>query len=220
MPPAKITNRSGPVRHNTKKAKRHHPQHVVTDNINVNKGHQSLLSAIQDLIKKVDEQGEDIKELKRTSNISVGGTTTSSELSTSNHRNITHAGMFPHIRAVTPSQRQNILEGKYINLASLLLDNETIQELKQVDSEGTTMYVKPRDVRLHLDLSIQEFIEAFTIYKNIICETSNRSKEFDLYLQDIIDISSTYKGNVFYQYHKAFAMKVATIKLTRGLTVD
>jgi hypothetical protein len=44
--------------------------------------------------------------------------------------------------------------------------------------------------------------------------------EFDLYLQDIIDISSKYKGNVFYQYHKAFAMKVATIKLTRGLAVD
>ena len=124
------------------------------------------MSAIQDLIKKVDEQGEEIKELKRTSNISVGGTTTT-ELSTSNHRNITHAGMFPHIRAVTPSQRQNIIEGKYINLASLLLDNETIQELKQVDSEGTTMYVKPRDVRLHLDLSIQEFIEAFTIYKKL-----------------------------------------------------
>ena len=27
------------------------------------------------------------------------------------------------------------------------------------------MYVKPRDVRLRRDLSIQEFIEAFTIYK-------------------------------------------------------
>ena len=39
-----------------------------------------------------------------------------------------------------------------------------------------------------------------------------------MYLQDIIDISSKYKGNVFYQYHKAFAVKVATIKLTRGLT--
>jgi hypothetical protein len=64
-----------------------------------------------------------------------------------------------------------------------------------------------------------KFIEAFTICKNVICETSNRSKEFDLYLQDIIDISSKYKGNVFYQYHKAFAMKVATIKLTRGLAV-
>jgi hypothetical protein len=165
MSPAKITNRSGQVRHNTKKAKRHHPQQVVTDNINVNNGHQSLLSAIQYLIKKVDEQGEGIKEFQQTSNISVGRTTTSSELNTSNNRNITHAGMFPHIRAVTPSQRQTILEGRYINLASLLLDNETIQEFKEVDSEGATMYVKPSDVRLHRDLSIQDCIEAFTIYK-------------------------------------------------------
>ena len=61
MPPAKRTNRSGPVRHNTKMEKRQHPQQVVTDNTNVN--NQSLLSAIQDLTKKVDEQGEEINEL-------------------------------------------------------------------------------------------------------------------------------------------------------------
>ena len=90
-----------------------------------------------------------------------------------------------------------------------------------LDSDRTVMYVKPKDVRLHRDLSIQEFfLEAFTIYQNVICETSNRSKEFALYLQDIIDIASKYKGNVVYQYHKAFAMKVATIKPTHCLTVD
>ena len=38
-----------------------------------------------------------------------------------------------------------------------------------LDSEETTMYVKLIDVRLHRNLSIQEFIEAFTIYKNVIC---------------------------------------------------
>jgi hypothetical protein len=38
-----------------------------------------------------------------------------------------------------------------------------------LDSEGTTMYVKPRDVCLHRDLSIQEFIEASTIYQHAIC---------------------------------------------------
>lgn len=55
----------------------------------------------------------------------------------------------------------------------------------------------------------------YNLQKIIFWETSNRSKEFDLYLY-----LSKYKGNVFYQYHKAFAMKVTTIKLTRGLTVD
>jgi hypothetical protein len=93
MPPGKRTNRSGPEQHNNKKAKHRCPQ-VVTDVFNVNNGRQSstpnaLLSAIQDLIKKVDEQGQEIKELKRTSNISVEGssTTNSSELSTSNKAN-------------------------------------------------------------------------------------------------------------------------------------
>ena len=63
MPPANRTYQSGPERHKTKKAKLQHPQ-VVTDVFNVNNGQQSstpsaLLSAIQDLIKKVNELGQD-----------------------------------------------------------------------------------------------------------------------------------------------------------------
>ena len=38
-----------------------------------------------------------------------------------------------------------------------------------LDLEGATMYMTPRDVRLHRDLLIQEFIEAFTIYQHVIC---------------------------------------------------
>ncbi|CAG2227160.1 unnamed protein product [Mytilus edulis] len=41
-----------------------------------------------------------------------------------------------------------------------------------------------------------------------------------MYIQDIIDISARYKGPVFYEYHKAFANKVAAIKLTHGKVVD
>ena len=55
MPPTKRTNRSGPERNNTKRAKRQHPQ-VVTDEFNSNNGQPSstqnaVLSAMQDLIK-------------------------------------------------------------------------------------------------------------------------------------------------------------------------
>ena len=68
MPPARKTNRSGSERHNKKKAKHQGPQ-VITDVINVSNGQRSstpsaLLSANQDLIKKIDEQGQEIKELK------------------------------------------------------------------------------------------------------------------------------------------------------------
>ncbi|CAG2199755.1 unnamed protein product [Mytilus edulis] len=41
-----------------------------------------------------------------------------------------------------------------------------------------------------------------------------------MYIQDVIDISARYKGPVFYEYHKAFANKVAAIKLTHGKVVD
>ena len=63
MPPANITNWSGPERHKSKKAELQYPQ-VVTDVFNVNNGQQSstpsaLLCAMQDLIKNVDEQGQD-----------------------------------------------------------------------------------------------------------------------------------------------------------------
>ncbi|CAG2250900.1 unnamed protein product [Mytilus edulis] len=41
-----------------------------------------------------------------------------------------------------------------------------------------------------------------------------------MYIQDVIDISARYKCPVFYEYHKAFANKVAAIKLTHGKVVD
>ncbi|CAG2220367.1 unnamed protein product [Mytilus edulis] len=131
------------------------------------------------------------------------------------------SGMFPHVQAVAPNVRKQILEGKYINLATLLNNQENVQDYKTVDeSDGSVLLIKHRDPRLQRNLSIQEFLEAFNIYKNIICEKQDRRIEFDMYIQDVIDISARYKGPVFYEYHKAFANKVAAIKLTHGKVVD
>ncbi|VDI62454.1 Hypothetical predicted protein [Mytilus galloprovincialis] len=128
--------------------------------------------------------------------------------------------MFPHVQAVAPNVRKQILEGKYINLATLLNNQENVQDYKTVDeSDGSVLLIKHRDPRLQRNLSIQEFLEAFNIYKNIICEKQDRRIEFDMYIQDVIDISARYKGPVFYEYHKAFANKVAAIKLTHGINV-
>ncbi|CAG2251241.1 unnamed protein product [Mytilus edulis] len=131
------------------------------------------------------------------------------------------SGMFPHVQAVAPNVRKQILEGKYINLATLLNNQENVQDYKTVDeSDGSVLLIKHRDPRLQRNLSIQEFLEAFNIYKNIICEKQDRRIEFDMYIQDVIDISARYKGPVFYEYHEAFANKVAAIKLTHGKVVD
>ncbi|CAG2251366.1 unnamed protein product [Mytilus edulis] len=131
------------------------------------------------------------------------------------------SGMFPHVQAVAPNVRKQILEGKYINLATLLNNQENVQDYKTVDeSDGSVLLIKHRDPRLQRNLSIQEFLEAFNIYKNIICEKQDRRIEFDMYIQDVTDISARYKGPVFYEYHKDFANKVAAIKLTHGKVVD
>ncbi|CAG2199079.1 unnamed protein product [Mytilus edulis] len=133
------------------------------------------------------------------------------------HTTKVSSGMFPHVQAVAPNVRKQILEGKYINLATLLNNQENVQDYKTVDeSDGSVLLIKHRDPRLQRNLSIQEFLEAFNIYKNIICEKQDRRIEFDMYIQDIIDISARYKGPVVYEYHKAFANKVAAIKLTHG----
>ncbi|XP_071134029.1 uncharacterized protein [Mytilus edulis] len=137
------------------------------------------------------------------------------------HTTKVSSGMFPHVQAVAPNVRKQILEGKYINLATLLNNQENVQDYKTVDeSDGSVLLIKHRDPRLQRNLSIQEFLEAFNIYKNIICEKQDRRIEFDMYIQDVIDISARYKGPVFYEYHKAFASKVAAMKLTHGEVVD
>ncbi|CAC5415269.1 unnamed protein product [Mytilus coruscus] len=129
--------------------------------------------------------------------------------------------MFPHVQAVASNVRKQILEGKYIDLATLLNNQENVQDYKTVDeSDGSVLLIKHRDPRLQRNLSFQEFLEAFNIYKNIICEKQDRRIEFDMYIQDVIDISARYKGPDFYEYHKAFANKVSAIKLTHGKVVD
>ena len=50
-------------------------------------------------------------------------------------------------------------------------------------------YCKATDARLQRDLSLQEFIEAFNMFKNILCGIEDRRVELDSYLQDIIDMT-------------------------------
>jgi hypothetical protein len=99
------------------------------------------------------------------------------------------AVMFPHLHLVKPTQRQTIIEGKYINLASLLVPPSDNHDIRQIEADGTVITVKAKDARLQRDLSLQEFIEAFNMFKNILCGIENRRVELDSYLQDIIDMT-------------------------------
>lgn len=118
----------------------------------------------------------------------------------------------PFVETVSPTLRKNILEGKDINLAALLIPYFNVVEKKDND--------RP-DPRLNKQLSIAEFVSAFGIYKSIMCEVfPQRRAELDLYERDIIEMATRYTGNGFYQYHKLFSARAAAHLKYQGLPVD
>ena len=55
-----------------------------------------------------------------------------------------------------------------------------------------------------------EFNVAFGVYRDIICEAfPDRRAELDTYLAIISDLSMSYGGTLFYEYHKSFSAKAA-----------
>ena len=95
---------------------------------------------------------------------------------------------------------RNIISGKYVNLATLLIPD---MDAKVPENMGALEFLKrqQKDHRLDRSLSITQFYRAFGIYKRIMCEAyPQRCSELDLYEADIGDIFDHF-GEVFYQYH-------------------
>lgn len=115
------------------------------------------------------------------------------------------AESLPFIETVHPTLRKQIIEGKDVNLASLLIPYYTGQH----SDPSATSKDKP-DPRLNHSLTLTQFIQAFGIYKNIMCEIyPARRLELDLYERDIVDMGTRYNGKGFYEYHKAFSAQAA-----------
>ncbi|CAC5369929.1 unnamed protein product [Mytilus coruscus] len=199
-------------------------------NDNISKNTIRELSAnVESLTETVKSQGEILKTVVDLQKNTAGSAlscyqsqTSSSIIETQGNSNSmkVSAGMFSHIQTVSQTQRQNIKEGKYINLVSFLISaHENQSDNQQREADGSILLLKPKDHRLQRDLSIHEYIEALNIFKNIVYEFEDRRVELDMFLQDI-EMATKFKGNIFYEYHMAFAKKVAAIKLTKGLTVD
>lgn len=117
----------------------------------------------------------------------------------------------PPINIVTPQLRKTILEKKHINLALLLLpwaSNE--KETRIIDTDGNQIVVKANDARLTRNLNIVEFRQAFSLYRNIMCEKEpERRAEFDAYFDFIESLHAQFGGLKFYDYHNAFSKKAA-----------
>ena len=121
------------------------------------------------------------------------------------------AESLPFVETVSPALRRQIIEGKDVNLASLLIPHFNCSTS---DDKGKV------DPQLHKSLTIGEFIQAFGIYKSIMCGAfPKRRQELDLYERDIIDMASKY-GKSFYEYHKQFSMKAAAHLKYQNIPVD
>lgn len=129
---------------------------------------------------------------------------------------------YRNMEIVSPHLRSQILAGKDINLALLLMpNNDTTSEHRRVDFDGTEYIMKPGDPRLSKNLTLGEFIVAFARYKNIVCEVMpHRRTELDHYERDVVEMANQFGGTRFYDYHKAFSAKAAALLHQRQIKVD
>lgn len=123
------------------------------------------------------------------------------------------AESLPLVETISPQLRHQITSGKDVNLASLL-----IPYFSPHDENDDT---KKPDKRLQKSLNIGEFIQAFGIYKNIMCQAyPQRRQELDLYERDIIDMATRYPGNGFYEYHRQFSLMAASHLKYNNILID
>jgi hypothetical protein len=111
----------------------------------------------------------------------------------------------PHMDLVSPTLRKHIIEGRDVNLCTLLIP-----------------YYETRndDVRLKRSLNLNEFITAFGRYKRIMSSAYPvRREELERYEATIIGIHNAFGAN-FYEYHKQFSLKSANALQLYGIKVD
>ena len=132
------------------------------------------------------------------------------------------AERYRNVEVVSTQLRNQIIAGKDINLALLLIpNNESTSEYRRVDFDGVEYVMKPGDPRLAKSLTLGEFTMAFSRHKNIVCEAlPNRRVELDQYERDIVEMANQFGGTRFYDYHKAFSAKAAALLQQHHVKVD
>ena len=129
----------------------------------------------------------------------------------------------PHVDIISPSMKRDIIMGKDVNLAALLIpgfknDSGLTRHLVQ-GSEVIALKTQP-DTRLNRALTLSEFIMAFAIYKNVMCEVyPHRRAELDAYERDVVEMSHRF-GASFYEYHRAFSARAATLLTNSNIKLD
>ena len=129
------------------------------------------------------------------------------------------AESLPFVETISSTLKKNIIAGKDVNLAALLIpyyNGSGVNSTECCDESKSK-----QDIRLNRDLNIKEFILAFGTYKNVMCSAyPERRPELDAYERHIVDMSSRYQGNGFYEYHKRFSAEAAAHLRYNNTAVD
>ncbi|MGH0120666.1 UNVERIFIED_CONTAM: hypothetical protein FKN15_068241 [Acipenser sinensis] len=90
-----------------------------------------------------------------------------------------------------------------------------------VDCGDLQVTLKTRDPRLLKNLTLGEFILAFAIYRDVLFSVyPNRREERDSYEFYIVELSVSYGGTIFFNYHKSFSAKAAAILASDNRIID
>ncbi|CAC5419725.1 unnamed protein product [Mytilus coruscus] len=94
------------------------------------------------------------------------------------------ADTLPFVETISPQLRKNIISGMDINLTSLLIPYYSGSGIYEINlNEDKNNKTDPRSSR---SLSLGEFIQAFGIYRNIMCTAfPHRRSELNLYERDL-----------------------------------
>lgn len=111
---------------------------------------------------------------------------------------------------VPASLRKDILEGKDVNLAFLLILVHNVADNKAYAWGDISVVIKSKDPRLTHKLTVTKLVLAFGMFRDVVCSAiPNRGGELDLYLHSVTDLGYKYGGDAFYDYHRSFSAKAA-----------
>ncbi|XP_044131008.1 uncharacterized protein LOC122932255 [Bufo gargarizans] len=106
--------------------------------------------------------------------------------------------------------RRDILAGKDVNLASILIASHDAADNKTFDCGEVSVVLRAKDGRLNRKLSVVEFVLAFGLFRDVLCSAfPARREELDTYLHRVTGLGHKYGGTAFYDYHRSFSAKAA-----------
>ena len=106
----------------------------------------------------------------------------------------------PEVETVSATLKEAILDGKDVNLASLLISLFDLGEYScYVGGDGSHHLLRPlpSDPHLNRNFTLAEFISAFNKYRNAMCEVWDRCKELDAYEAIVVGIASRIEGTAW-----------------------